>query len=318
MLNAMYRWCVGVCLGCMGIAGPGGAAASEPLYEPVATHVHGNVYAIIGPLVQRSLANAGLNANYGFVVTPNGVILIDAGASAHSAAMLERAVRAVTPKPIRWVLNTGSQDHRWLGNDYFVRRGAVVHALSGTPPTQERVAAQQLSSLERFVGEQLVGTVPAYATERHAAPEQVLEIDGVTLHWMQTNAHYPGDTMVYLPGASVVFTGDLVFVQRLLGVLPSSNVRAAQAAFQRLVALAPTYVVPGHGQVSTMAQAQHDTGDYYDFLVEHIGSAARDMQPMAQTLDRFAAPAQFMPLQNFEALHRANMNRVFVDIESNP
>lgn len=45
-----------------------------------------------------------LNASYGFVISANGVILIDSGASAHSAAMLEKAVKEVTPKPIRWVL----------------------------------------------------------------------------------------------------------------------------------------------------------------------------------------------------------------------
>lgn len=86
--------------------------ASEPVFAPKAQRVADKVYAIVGPLGQRSQANAGLNANYGFVVTDQGVILIDSGASAHSAAMLEKAIKAVTPQPIRWVLNTGSQDHR--------------------------------------------------------------------------------------------------------------------------------------------------------------------------------------------------------------
>lgn len=96
--------------------------ATEPVYVPKAERVTDNVYAIVGPLGQRSQANAGLNANYGFVVTPQGVILIDSGASAYSAAKLEKAVAQVTKEPVRWVLNTGSQDHRWLGNDYLAER----------------------------------------------------------------------------------------------------------------------------------------------------------------------------------------------------
>ena len=60
--------------------------ASEPVFVLKAQLVVEKVYAIVGPLGQRSVANAGLNANYGFVVTEQGVILIDSGASAHSAA----------------------------------------------------------------------------------------------------------------------------------------------------------------------------------------------------------------------------------------
>ena len=83
--------------------------ASEPVFVPQAQWVVDKVYAIVGPLGQRSMANAGLNANYGFIVTEQGVILIDSGASAHGAALLEKAIAQVTPQPVRWVLNTGSQ-----------------------------------------------------------------------------------------------------------------------------------------------------------------------------------------------------------------
>ncbi len=294
------------------------AHAQEPIYTPKAQQVTGNVYAIVGPLGQRSEANAGLNANYGFVVTAQGVALIDSGASAHSAALIEQAVKAVTPQPIRWVLNTGSQDHRWLGNDYFARRGAQVHAQAATVQTQKASAEQQLAGLQRFVGDQLKGTQPGYATVVHAGPEAAVTLGGVQFQWVQTSAHYPGDTLIHLPQASVVFTGDLVYVDRLLGVLPQSNVRKASQAFERLRALSPKHVVPGHGRVTDMAQAQKETGDYYRFLIDHIGAAARNMDPLSETLDKFAAPAQFKHLQNFDELHRANMNRVFVDFESNP
>jgi len=306
-------------LGCVawcGLALP--VVGAEPVYVPQAVQVKENVYAIVGPLGQRSTANAGLNANYGFVVATQGVILIDSGASAHSAAMLEKAVRAVTPKPIRWVLNTGSQDHRWLGNAYFAQKGAQLQAMANTVKTQQVMAAQQLTGLQRFVGEQLQGTVPQQASTVHVGPEKTVVIDGITLQWIETNAHYPGDTLIHLPQQSVTFTGDLVYVDRLLGVLPQSNVRKAQAAFERLKLLQPQHVVPGHGRVTDLAQASRETGDYYAFLIDKVGAAARNMDPMDETLNQWARPGQFMHLQNFDALHRANMNRVFVDFESNP
>lgn len=292
--------------------------ANDSAYKPAPQQVADSVYAIVGPLGQRSEANAGLNANYGFVVTANGVILIDSGASAHSAARLEQAVKTVTSKPINWVLNTGAQDHRWLGNDYFARKGAEVHAMAGSVKTQQASVADQLAGLKRFVGKQLDSTAPGYASRVHATPQVSLVIDGVRIQWIETNAHYPGDTMIYFPDQSVMFTGDLVYVDRILGVLPQSNVRKAHEAFKHMVALNPKYIVPGHGRVTNLAQAQKETGDYYAFLITNVGAAAQNMEPISETLDKFAKPAQFMHLENFADLHRANMNRVFVDFEANP
>ncbi len=292
--------------------------ASEQNFVPKAQWVVDQVYAIVGPLGQRSVANAGLNANYGFVVTEQGVILMDSGASAHSAALLEKAIAQVTPQPVRWVLNTGSQDHRWLGNDYFARKGAQVHALATTVKTQQAVAEQQVTGMVRFVGDQMKGTSPRHADVVHPGSEVSLQLGGIQIQWMDTSAHYPGDTMIHLPKAAVAFTGDLVYVDRLLGVLPQSNVRKAHQAFERLRTLSPAHIVPGHGRVTNIGQAQKETGDYYEFLMANIGTAARNLDPMSETLDKFASPKQFMHLQNFEELHRANMSRVFVDFEANP
>ncbi len=123
--------------------GPAGRCLHAPLTSPRAEKVVDNVYALIGPLGQRSADNDGLNANFGFVVTPTGVILIDSGASRLGAEKIAAAIGKVTKQPVRWVVNTGSQDHRWLGNDYFASKGAEVIALRAhrRHPGRIRVAA---------------------------------------------------------------------------------------------------------------------------------------------------------------------------------
>ena len=113
-----------------------------------------------------------------------------------------------------------------------------------------------------------------------------------------------------------MFSGDLVYVDRLLGVLPWSSVKNGQQAFHALAALKPARIVPGHGRVCDLAQAQRETGDYYDFLADKVGAAAKDMEPMDATLDRYADLPQFRHLENYGDLHRANMNRAFTEFES--
>lgn len=321
------------------------AATARAEYLPRAEKVADNVYAIVGPLGQRSADNDGLNANYGFIVTPSGVILIDSGASRLGAQKLENAIRAVTAQPVRWVINTGSQDHRWLGNAYFAGKGAEIVALERTAATQRQYARQQLDGLQRFLGERLAGTEPLSSNtpvKVGAGPSQAdapsvggsepvlrarggnfvgsgetatLTLGGETFALRHTDAHYPGDALVYLPKRGIVFTGDLVYVDRLLGVLPGSSVRQGQQAFKALAALKPTHIVPGHGRVCDLAQAQRETGDYYDFLADRIGAAAKAMEPMDEVLARHADLPAFRQLENYRDLHRANMNRAFTEFE---
>ena len=284
-------------------------------YLPQAERVVDNVYAIVGPLGQRSVENDGLNATFGFIVTPAGVILIDSGASKIGAEKLAQAIRKVTDRPVRWVVNTGSQDHRWLGNDHFARQGAQVIALKRTAATQAHYAKQHLQGLERQLGARLAGTTPLPATTLHD-DLATLELGGETLTLRYTDAHFPGDAMVHLPRRGVVFTGDLVYVDRILGVLPWSSVAKGNAAFRALAALKPVHVVPGHGRVSDLAKAQRETGDYYDFLADTIGKAAKEMEPMDEVLTRHADLPAFRHLENYRDLHRANMNRAFTEFES--
>jgi glyoxylase-like metal-dependent hydrolase (beta-lactamase superfamily II) len=285
-------------------------------FEPRAERVTDNIYAIIGPLGQRSADNDGLNDNLGFIVTPKGVILIDSGASYLGAERVAAAIARVTREPVRWVINTGSQDHRWLGNDYFASKGAELIALERTARTQAKYADQQLDMLKRFIGKRLEGTRPRPAETRLKGDNVHLTLGGTELVLHYTDAHYPGDAWVELPKQQLVFTGDLVFVDRLLGVMPYSSVRNGHRAFQELVALGPKILVPGHGGVCDMKKAQRETGDYYDFLVNKIGAAARDMEDMEEVLDRYSHLPAFEQLKNYDTLHRANMNRTFLEYES--
>ena len=90
--------------------------------------VNDRVYAIIGPMEQRNADNLANNATFGFVVTDAGVVLVDPGGSFKGAKQIHKIVQSVTDKPIAYVINTGGQDHRWLGNGYFKALGATIIA----------------------------------------------------------------------------------------------------------------------------------------------------------------------------------------------
>jgi len=232
------------------------------------------------------------------------------------AERIARAVGSATDQPIRWVINTGSQDHRWLGNGYFAEQGAKIIALQRTVETQKGYADQHLANLRRVLGERLAGTEPVTAAAPLAGDQAHLNLGGVDLELtFLGNAHFPGDAVLWLPQQRVLFTGDLVYTDRLLGVLPSSQVRSWHAAFERMKTLKPAVIVPGHGSVGDLAKAQRDTGDYLDWLIEHVGAAQADWESLDEVVGRLSDAPQFSRLANFHTLHRSNINRAYLEFE---
>jgi len=272
------------------------------------------VYAIIGETGQRSKENLGNNATFGAVVTSDGVVLIDPGGSAKGAARVEEAIATVTDQPVVAVINTGGQDHRWLGNGYFKAKGARIIASADAVADQKERTNDQLTGLGFLVGEEgLAGTKPVYAEETF---ENALElsIGGVDIEIRHPGpAHTPGDSFVWLPGTRVVFSGDIIYLDRMLGVMSYSDSRSWIASFKALAALEPQTVVPGHGAPAPLAKARAETLDYLVSLRTKVGAVIEQGGMIEEGIA--VDQSLFAHLANFEILARRNAQQVFMEME---
>ena len=275
------------------------------------------VFALIGPTGARLYENYGLNANYGVIDTPQGAILIDSGASTVAAKLLEAEVRKLTGKTVRWVINTGSQDHRWLGNAYFAGQGAEILALERTVATQKRLGLGQIESLKPSLKEQVNGLQAMSASKPLAVTSASLTLGGrsIELHYF-ADAHFPGDAVVWIPDSKTLFSGDHIYVDRMLGILPESNSEAWLKAFDQAIALQPERIVPGHGRVCDVAKAQRDTGDYLRFVVTGVKKFAEDMAGVDAAVSGLGSDTRFSYLENSGELHKGNINRAYLRAES--
>ena len=273
------------------------------------------VYAHVGDTGARGADNEGLNANIGLVVTPAGAVLIDSGATFQSARQIHAAVKAVTQQPVRWVFNTGGQDHRWLGNGYFAAQGAEVIAHADAKPDMVNRGNDHLQGLKVTLGAKAEGTVPTLPTRYLAGNDARLELGGVVFEFKHRGgAHTPGDTMVWLPQKNVLFTGDVVYVDRMLGVLPVSNTKRWLDTFAVIEQLKPQMLVPGHGSVTTVATAKADSQAYLLALRAHMKKAVDDGVDMSAAIKSFDA-APFMRLLNAAELMPGNANRTYLELE---
>ncbi|MBK1619597.1 MBL fold metallo-hydrolase [Lamprobacter modestohalophilus] len=276
--------------------------------------INDRIYAIVGPFGNRTAENLGNNATFGFVVTDDGVVLIDSGGSAKGAAAIEALIQQVTDQAVKLVINTGGQDHRWLGNAYFKARGARIIASQAAVEDQRARLQEQLLRLQNLVGaEGLAGTEPVYADETFEEQTN-LSIGGTDVELKMVGpAHTPGETLVWLPESRVAFSGDVVYVGRMLRVGSHSNSAHWIEAFESLAALEPEVVVPGHGPATDLARARADTLDYLVFLRETVGALMEDGGDITQigSLDQ----SRFSYLEEYESLKGRNAQQVFQEME---
>ena len=275
--------------------------------------VNDNVYALVGELSQRSKDNLGNNSTHGVIVTDQGVILIDSGGSYLGAQQIHKTIQTITDKPIKIVINTGGQDHRWFGNEYFQKLGAKIIASSKTQADQKARADTQMSRLERFIGDRLKKTHPVPATEVFDTTKQV-ELGKVKLELHHFGAaHTVGDLVAWMPDKKIMFTGDIVFNNRMLGIGPAKNVQSWIKVFEKMAALKPSHIVPGHGNPSDLKEASKNTYQYLVFLKSKIGEVLDKDGDMIEALKIDQSPFNY--LKNYESIARKNAQWVFEQME---
>ena len=307
LLHRLRLWAVAALAATVAL----GVHALEVTFEPVAP----NVYAYVGDTEGRTYENEALNANIGLVVTANGALLIDPGATFQSARQIAEAAKKVTPQAIKWVINTGGQDHRWMGNGYFRAQGAEIIAHASAEADMRARGPEHLRANAPVLKDKLAGTEVVLPTRWLKEADTTLQLGGVTVQVLHRGGgHTPGDSLVWLPQSGVVFTGDVVYVDRILGLHPVSKTKTWLASFEALEALQPKVVVPGHGRVTTLAQAQKDTGHLLKALRAHMGQAVEAGTDLATAVKSFDA-APFQHLQHVDVWLPQLANRTYLEME---
>lgn len=271
------------------------------------------IWALVGPLEQRNAENLGNNATFGLIETTDGAVLIDSGGSEQGAAMIDEVIQNLTDQPVRYVINTGGQDHRWIGNAYWRAKGAQVISASSAIADQKDRYSMQMTILSQLIGDGLDGTSEAYAdiafddTYTLELGDKVLEI------YHPAAAHTPGDSFVWISESDTLFAGDIVYVGRVLGIMDFSNSAEWIEAFEAIEAFNPTHLIPGHGPATNMTVARADTLAYLRNLRVKIGEHIDAGGDIIGSVD--VDQSAFVYLDQFEALAGRNAQAVFEQME---
>ena len=275
--------------------------------------VANNVYALVGETTQRSVTNFGNNSTHGVIITNEGVVLIDSGASYLGAQEIHQTIQTLTDKPIKIVINTGGQDHRWLGNEYFQKLGARIIASTKAQADQKARADYHLTRLGGLIKQSLEGTNPVVATEVFETQKNI-ELGDVKLElYYFGSAHTAGDIFIYMPSEQIMFTGDIVFNDRMLGIGPARNSQSWVNVFEKMANFKPKHIVPGHGHVSDLPTATKNTQSYLKFLIHEVAKILDNDGDMLQA--SIIDQSDFHFLSGYESIAGKNSQWVFEQME---
>lgn len=297
-------------LAILGFVPPASAQAQGRPLEM--TEISAGVFVHFGVHELMTAHNEGAIANVGFVVGDSAVAVIDTGGSPREGRRLLAAIRSITPKPVRYVINTHAHPDHVFGNAAFEREGTVFVGHQNFSRALTERGPFYVSAFRRTMGDVLDG-VELVAPQQQIAAEERLDLGNrvLTLRAWRT-AHTDNDLTVLDEATHTLFTGDLVFLQHIPVV--DGSLRGWLAALPSLAGIAAHRMVPGHGPAASWPAALDEERRYLERL-------ARDCRAMIAAGTSLGVAAQTAGLSEmshwelFQEYNARNATAAFAELE---
>ena len=221
-----------------------------------------DVWLLEGSTDNFAQGNGGNIVNTGFIVTEQGVLVIDTGPSKRYGEAMRKAIAQVTDKPLLKVMLTHHHPDHALGNQAF--SDTPIAALAETTRLLAEQGDAMAENMYRLVGDWMRGTEVLLPTETLEAGE--LEVGGRPLQLLALSGHTGADLAILDVRSGVLFAGDLVFYQRALTTPGTPGLDIWLADLDVLQALPWQQIVPGHGPLANDASPFAQMRDYLGWL----------------------------------------------------
>lgn len=249
---------------------------------------------------------AGAGANIGVQVGGDGVVVVDAGSASRSDDVIA-AIKRITARPIRYVIDTSADPDHAGGNEALAKAGQTLFVQGGGIGVSADflgggasilAAEKVLARMSAATGKAPPFPVGAWPTETFHQPRKYMYLNGEGIEVLhQPAAHTDGDSIVFFRRSDVVVAGDVLDTTRfpVIDVARGGTVQGEIAALNRLVDIAipsvpivsreeGTLVIPGHGRVCD----QLDVVEYRD-MVTIIRDRIWDLMKAGMTLEQIKA-----------------------------
>lgn len=286
---------------------------ASALYSAPVEFIPG-VYSAIGATAPPTYENSGHNNNLSFIITGEGVVVVNGGGAYVLAKALHDEIKALTDQPVVLVVNENGQGHAMLGNSYWVEQNVPIVAHDEAAAEFEERGFRILEAMQQLNREKAEGTFLQGPTETFA-DEYILELGDYRIEVRYLGpSHSAGDVVVWLPNQSLVIAGDMAFHERMLPIFEDTyTLDWLETWDNEFEALSATYVIPGHGHPTNMDQVRRYTKGYLEYLRAQISTLLDEGGGLAEAY--YVDQSPYAHLDTFEELATKNAGRVFEQME---
>lgn len=295
-------------------AAAGDAPALRAALKPVQVGPHS--WYVQGESGPASLANEAFNSNAGFVVTGDGVVVIDALGTPALGQALIAAIRTVTDQPIKRVLVTHYHADHFYGLQAFKAIGADVWAhRAGREYIEGEEGRARLEQRRRDLDPWVDANTRLVAADVWLEGDTSFRMGDITFELVYLGpAHAPDDMVIVVREDRVIYSGDILFIGRIPFVGDADSKRWL-STMEQLLAMKPGTLVTGHGPASTdPARDLGMTRDYIAYLREQMGRAVADFMPFDEAYAR-TDWSRWEKMPAFDAANRINAYGTFLRME---
>jgi glyoxylase-like metal-dependent hydrolase (beta-lactamase superfamily II) len=281
-----------------------------------AQQVSASAWYVQGASALGSTANQNFISNAGFVVTPAGVVVIDALGSPALGTRLLSEIAKHTDKPVTHVILTHYHADHIYGLQTLKAAGATIIAhQAGREYMNSETARLRLEASRTDLAPWVDRQTRLVPADEWLPGGRELLVGGVRFVIVPVGpSHTPEDLVIYLPAEKVLFAGDLVFRNRIPYVGQADS-RQWIKSLDVLLAFDAKVVVPGHGPHSTAAREDMEmTRDYLIHLRKVMGEAAKNLEPWEEAYQA-ADWSRFEKLPLFRVANRMNAYNTYLLME---
>lgn len=286
-------------------------AAAQPRFL---AQIADRTYAHFGQIALTTPANAGDIANLGVIIGGDSVAVVDTGGSVRVGCKLATAIRALTAKPVRYVINTHEHPDHVFGNAAFAPDAIFVghHRL---PAELAKRADFYLHSYRDALGTEAIAQIRIIPPTLLVQDEITLDLGGrrLRLTALKPAAHTDCDLTVLDETTGVLFAGDLVFLQHV-PVLDGS-LKGWLSALPHLAQAPARLVLPGHGEnIAPWPQALGDERRYLTKLADDTRRLIAAGTPLAKAVLQIAQ-SERTKWRLFDDYNPRNATAAFSELE---
>ena len=283
--------------------------------KPIQVAPH--TYFVQGFAEMGSSTNQNFISNAGFVVTPTGVVVVDALGSPILAQKLIAEIKKITNQKVVAVIVSHYHADHIYGLQEFKRIGAKIYAQGeGRNYLSSETAKQRLIVSQRDFAPWVNANTNLISADVWIDQKLKLSIGGVDFFISRVGpAHAPEDLMVYVPSEKVLFAGDLVFRGRIPFV-GNADSKGWLKGLDEIEKFNPNIVIPGHGNYSVKpAEDIAFTRNYLKYLRESMSTAAINMD-LFDAAYKQANWSEYEGMPLFKAANRMNAYNVYLSIQA--